>query len=111
MNFNKKSLFLVENGKDFRVFFFVIFNFVKYSSRNTFTDEKRRFEARVNQLEEELEEEQTNAEINEDKLKKLAMTYEQALVDITNEKAHTEKLEVYSTKKTNFHNNLLRFFT
>jgi len=38
------------------------------------------------------------------------MTYEQALVDITNEKAHTEKLEVYSTKKTTFHNNLLRFF-
>ncbi len=70
--------------------------------RSAFTDEKRRFEARINQLEEELEEEQTNSELNDEKVKKLAINYEQALVDLSTERANTEKLEVYLTKNNNF---------
>lgn len=57
-------------------------------------DEKRRFEARIHQLEEELEEERTMSDLNVDKLKKLAMSYEQTLLDIATEKANNEKLEV-----------------
>ncbi len=68
-------------------------------SRSAFTDEKRRFETRINQLEEELEEEQTNSELSDEKIKKLAMNYEQALVDISIERSNNEKLEVYLTKK------------
>jgi myosin protein heavy chain len=67
--------------------------------RSAFTDEKRRFETRINQLEEELEEEQTNSELSDEKIKKLAMNYEQALVDISIERSNNEKLEVYLTKK------------
>jgi hypothetical protein len=55
-------------------------------------DHKRRFEARINQLEEELEEERTISDLNGDKLKKLAMTYEQTLLDT--EKANNEKVKV-----------------
>ncbi|CAF0782742.1 unnamed protein product [Adineta ricciae] len=60
----------------------------------TFMDEKRRFEARIHQLEEELEEERTMSDLNVDKLKKLAMSYEQTLLDIATEKANSEKLEI-----------------
>jgi hypothetical protein len=98
MNFNKKSLFLVENGKNLFFFFRVLLN-ISVLSRSAFTDEKRRFETRINQLEEELEEEQTNSELTDDKIKKLAMNYEQALVDISIERSNNEKLEVYLTKK------------
>ncbi len=73
-----------------------------YSSRGAFTDEKRRYEARINQLEEELEEEQTNLELHDDKIKKLTINYEQALIDIGIEKTNNEKLDVYSSGKTNF---------
>ena len=62
--------------------------------RNTLVDEKRRFEARVNQLEEELEDERTNSELNDEKVKKLAVNYEQVLQDISAERSNTEKLEV-----------------
>jgi hypothetical protein len=98
MNFNKKSLFLVENGKNLFFFFRVLLN-ISVLSRSAFTDEKRRFETRINQLEEELEEEQTNSELSDEKIKKLAMNYEQALVDISIERSNNEKLEVYLTKK------------
>jgi hypothetical protein len=97
MNFNKKSLFLVENGKN--LFFFRDLLNISALSRSAFTDEKRRFETRINQLEEELEEEQTNSELSDEKIKKLAMNYEQALVDISIERSNNEKLEVYLTKK------------
>lgn len=62
--------------------------------RNGVADEKRRFEARIHQLEEELEEEKTNSELYDEKIKKLAMNYEQALLDIATERANSEKLEV-----------------
>jgi len=69
--------------------------------RSAFTDEKRRFETRINQLEEELEEEQTNAELSDEKLKKISINYEQALLDISIERSANEKLEVYLIKKQN----------
>jgi hypothetical protein len=97
MNFNKKSLFLVENGiHHYSLTFQRDYNFLY--SRNAFADEKRRYEARINQLEEELEEEQTNAELTDDKIKKLAINYEQILLDIATERSNNEKLEVNSTE-------------
>lgn len=63
-------------------------------ARGTFMDEKRRYDARVQQLEEELEEERTTSDLNVEKLKKLAMSYEQTLADIAAEKSNNEKLEV-----------------
>ena len=54
--------------------------------RGAFIDEKRRLEARIVQLEEELEEEQTNAEMIGDKHKKLAKF-------ITNIDKVTEEIE------------------
>jgi len=81
------------------LFFFRDLLNISTLSRSAFTDEKRRFETRINQLEEELEEEQTNSELSDDKIKKLAMNYEQALVDISIERSNNEKLEVYLTNK------------
>ncbi|CAF3703620.1 unnamed protein product [Adineta steineri] len=60
----------------------------------TVMDEKRRHEARVVQLQEELEEERTTSDLNVEKLKKLAMSYEQTLMDIATEKGNNEKLEI-----------------
>jgi len=62
--------------------------------RGAFIDEKRRLEARIVQLEEELEEEQTNTELTGDKHKKLAMTVEQLMLDLAAEKANNQKAEV-----------------
>ncbi len=62
--------------------------------RGAFIDEKRRLEARIAQLEEELEEEQTNTELTGDKHKKLAMTVEQLMLDLAAEKANNQKAEV-----------------
>lgn len=42
-------------------------------SRNVLSEEKRRLDARVNQLEEELEEEQTNSELLAERLRKTAL--------------------------------------
>ena len=64
------------------------------NSRNGLADEKRRFETRIHQLEEELEEEKSNSELYDEKIKKLAMNYEQSLLDIATERANSEKLEV-----------------
>jgi hypothetical protein len=64
-------------------------------SRGAFIDEKRRLEARITQLEEELEEEQTNTELTGDKHKKLAMTVEQLMLDLAAEKANNQKAEVH----------------
>jgi hypothetical protein len=93
MNFNKKSLFLVENGIHLHFSFFqnsILFSIL----RNAVADEKRRFDTRLNQLEEELEEERTNAELADEKIKKLAINYEQALLDVASERSNSEKLEV-----------------
>ncbi len=70
-----------------KILFFVFF-------RGAFIDEKRRLEARIAQLEEELEEEQTNTELTGDKHKKLAMTVEQLMLDLAAEKANNQKAEV-----------------
>ncbi|CAF3396041.1 unnamed protein product [Rotaria sp. Silwood1] len=61
---------------------------------NLSVDDKRRFDARINQLEEELEEEQINSELNSDKLKKLTINYEQALFDCATEKENNKQLEI-----------------
>jgi myosin protein heavy chain len=69
------------------------------SFRGAFIDEKRRLEARIAQLEEELEEEQTNTELTGDKHKKLAMTVEQLMLDLAAEKANNQKAEVSFERK------------
>ena len=68
--------------------------------RGAFIDEKRRLEARITQLEEELEEEQTNTELTGDKHKKLAMTVEQLMLDLAAEKANNQKAEVNNSNKS-----------
>jgi myosin protein heavy chain len=70
--------------------------------RNSFVEDKRRLELHINQLEEELEEEQTNTEILGDKVKKLAMIHEQDMLDTNAEKAKNEKLEVKFKQKKIF---------
>jgi len=71
--------------------------------RGAFIDEKRRLEARIVQLEEELEEEQTNTELTGDKHKKLAMTVEQLMLDLAAEKANNQKAEVNFKTMGRFH--------
>ncbi|CAF1035648.1 unnamed protein product [Rotaria sordida] len=66
---------------------------IYYFILGAFIDEKRRLEARIVQLEEELEEEQTNTEIIGDKHKKLAITVEQLMLDLAAEKANNQKAE------------------
>ena len=72
---------------------------VSLLSRSTFTDEKRRFETRINQLEEELEDAQTTLDGMNDKLKKYAMNLEQTNFELTAEKSKNEKFEVCLTRK------------
>ncbi len=78
-------------------YIFILKFFLKNISslfRNTIIEEKRRLESHINQLEEELEEEQTNTELLGDKLKKLAMIHEQDMLDINTERTKNEKFEV-----------------
>lgn len=56
-------------------------------------DEKRRLEARISTLEEELEEEQSNSEILMDRARKAQLTIEQLTTDLASERSTTQKLE------------------
>ncbi|GLG95327.1 Myosin heavy chain, non-muscle [Gryllus bimaculatus] len=56
-------------------------------------DEKRRLEARITTLEEELEEEQSNSEILMDRARKAQMQIEQLTTDLAAERSTTQKLE------------------
>jgi myosin protein heavy chain len=79
------------------------------SFRGAFIDEKRRLEARITQLEEELEEEQTNTELTGDKQKKLAMTVEQLMLDLAAEKANNQKAEVNKYPKKRIQQKFILF--
>ncbi|CAF0851620.1 unnamed protein product [Didymodactylos carnosus] len=63
------------------------------SGKDAFIDEKRRLESRIAQLEEELEDEQTNSELNLDKHKKSALHVEQLMLDFAAEKSNNQKAE------------------
>ncbi|CAF4262097.1 unnamed protein product [Rotaria sp. Silwood2] len=63
------------------------------SEKCAFIYGKRRLEAYITQLEEELEEEQTNTEIICDKHKKLAIIVEQLMLDLAAEKVNNQKAE------------------
>ncbi|XP_069684967.1 myosin heavy chain, non-muscle isoform X2 [Periplaneta americana] len=56
-------------------------------------DEKRRLEARIATLEEELEEEQSNSEILMDRARKAQISIEQLTTDLAAERSTTQKLE------------------
>ncbi|XP_026804698.1 myosin heavy chain, non-muscle isoform X4 [Rhopalosiphum maidis] len=56
-------------------------------------DEKRRLEARISTLEEELEEEQTMSEALNERIRKALIQIEQLNSDLANERATTQKLE------------------
>nr|XP_020473240.1 myosin heavy chain, embryonic smooth muscle isoform-like [Monopterus albus] len=56
-------------------------------------EEKRRFEARVTQLEEELEEEQTNFELMSERQRKTALQVETLTVQLQGERMLTQKAE------------------
>ncbi|XP_059059196.1 myosin heavy chain, non-muscle [Achroia grisella] len=56
-------------------------------------DEKKRLEARIAALEEDLDEEQSNNEINSDRLRKAQMQIDQVTIELGTEKSATQKLE------------------
>jgi myosin protein heavy chain len=68
-------------------------------SRGAFINEKRRLEARIGQLEEEIADEQANVDVIVDKFKKLSLYNEQILLDLTVERTNNEKLEVKLMKR------------
>jgi myosin protein heavy chain len=68
-------------------------------SRGAFINEKRRLEARIGQLEEEIADEQANVDVIVDKFKKLSLNNEQILLDLTVERTNNEKLEVKLMKR------------
>uniref|UniRef100_A0A4W4HL49 Myosin-9 n=1 Tax=Electrophorus electricus TaxID=8005 RepID=A0A4W4HL49_ELEEL len=57
------------------------------------SEEKRRLEARIAQLEEELEEEQCNTELINDRLKRTALQVDQVNVELTAERSTSQRLE------------------
>lgn len=56
-------------------------------------DEKRRLEARIATLEEELEEEQSNNEIFQDRARKAQLNIEQLTTELANERSSAQKNE------------------
>lgn len=56
-------------------------------------DEKRRLEARISTLEEELEEEQSNSELLVDRNRKAQLTIEQITTELATEKSNAQKHE------------------
>lgn len=56
-------------------------------------DEKRRLEARISTLEEEIEEEQSNNEILQDRARKAQLSIEQLTTDLANERSTSQKQE------------------
>jgi len=66
--------------------------------RNSIADNKRQYESRINQLEEELEEERTSVEISDEKIKKMQLNYEQVLNELSIERTNSERLEVRKPK-------------
>lgn len=56
-------------------------------------DDKRRLEARIATLEEELEDEQTNNELFSDRARKAQLTVEQLTTELANERAAAQKQE------------------
>lgn len=56
-------------------------------------DEKRRLEARIATLEEEIEEEQSNGEILADRVRKAQLTIEQLTSELANERSASQKHE------------------
>lgn len=57
------------------------------------TDEKRRLEARIVQLEEDLEEEQLNTEMVNDRLKRSTLQTEQLTTELSTERSNSQRLE------------------
>uniref|UniRef100_A0A671R901 Myosin-9-like n=1 Tax=Sinocyclocheilus anshuiensis TaxID=1608454 RepID=A0A671R901_9TELE len=64
-----------------------------FSISSLSSDEKRRLEARIAQLEEELEEEHLNVELVNDRLKKATLQAEQVTVEVTAERGNSQRLE------------------
>lgn len=64
-----------------------------YYHRSLLADEKRRLEARIQQLEEEVEEEQSNSEIALDKYRKANLQAEQLTAELAAERSTSQKFE------------------
>lgn len=64
-----------------------------YFSGSLLIDEKRRLEARIATLEEDLEEEQSNNEIFADKARKAQLIVDQLTTELANERAAVQKQE------------------
>ncbi|KAK7113791.1 hypothetical protein V1264_013012 [Littorina saxatilis] len=63
------------------------------SSKQSLLDEKRRLEARISELEDELEDEHTNLELANDKARKSMIAMEQMASDLAAERSVSQKLE------------------
>ncbi|KAM3865284.1 myosin-9-like isoform 2-T2 [Diretmus argenteus] len=65
-----------------------------YNSKNTLmAEEKRRLEARISQLEEDLEEEQINTDMVNDRLKRTTLQSEQLTTELSAERSTSQRLE------------------
>lgn len=71
----------------------MILTFYNLSTGSLLVDEKRRLEARIATLEEELEEEQSNNELLVDRARKAQLSVDQLTTELANERATTQKLE------------------
>ncbi|XP_072319669.1 myosin-10-like isoform X1 [Eucyclogobius newberryi] len=63
------------------------------SGKSSLLDDKRRLEARISQLEEELEEEQGNMELVNDRLKKSSLQVDTLISELTGERSAAQKAE------------------
>lgn len=63
------------------------------SSKQALVDEKRRLEARISELEDELEDEHTNTELMNDKARKAQLSAEQMAAELASERSVAQKLE------------------
>lgn len=64
-----------------------------FISGSLLIDEKRRLEARIATLEEEVEEEQSNNEILQDRTRKAQLTIEQLTAELSSERSANQKQE------------------
>ena len=62
--------------------------------RSSNAEEKRRLEAKIKQLEEELDDEQNNSEQYIDKIKKMQFDFEKMTTDLAIEKSNASKADV-----------------
>lgn len=95
MNFWKKLIVVITKVNNFSNSFsnVEVNKTVLFFLGSLLIDEKRRLEARIASLEEEIEEEQSNNELLQDRARKAQLTIEQLTAELSNERSSTQKQE------------------